>query len=343
MMRRRRPLARAAMVGGAAFYAGKKGQQASQREQEQQYRLDELEAQQQQRYQTPPPTRPRSADGAHQRGDGTAAAARPAQGERRADRGRVRGQEARLLGDGMSTPGRSPRIGPLRAGADARRRLRQAGVHRQGRASSSACASSTSCACSTCWSCETTRVRSRCTSRAISTRTRRWSSARLHRRADRPRHGRPRDGRGDSDRWRGRARGRSRDRRGHRLVRGRHDPERECSGDRADRAPLGDPAPRQDRRGRWLRARRRGDYIRGSDRARAGGDAGRVDLTPTDDRTGDGIEGGAGALAHREASGLALVAEVAAGVGVVERVELAAGVELLELVDRGGRLAGPSS
>jgi hypothetical protein len=45
-VRRRRPLARAAMVGGAAYYAGKKGQQASDRESEQEYRLQQLEAQQ---------------------------------------------------------------------------------------------------------------------------------------------------------------------------------------------------------------------------------------------------------------------------------------------------------
>jgi Short C-terminal domain len=45
-MRRRRPLARAAMVGGAAYYAGKRGQQSQSREEEQEYRLQELEAQQ---------------------------------------------------------------------------------------------------------------------------------------------------------------------------------------------------------------------------------------------------------------------------------------------------------
>ena len=46
MMRRRRPLARAAMVGGAAYYAGKKGSERQQREQDQEYRIQELEAQQ---------------------------------------------------------------------------------------------------------------------------------------------------------------------------------------------------------------------------------------------------------------------------------------------------------
>jgi len=62
-VRRRRPLARAAMVGGAAYYAGKKGQQASEREQEQEYRLQQLEAQQQTaqpepQYAPPPPPPP---------------------------------------------------------------------------------------------------------------------------------------------------------------------------------------------------------------------------------------------------------------------------------------------
>jgi hypothetical protein len=51
-MRRRRPLARAAMVGGAAYYAGKRVQTGNQREAEQQERLDALE---QQQYQAPPP------------------------------------------------------------------------------------------------------------------------------------------------------------------------------------------------------------------------------------------------------------------------------------------------
>jgi hypothetical protein len=47
MFRRRRPIARAAMVGGAAYYAGKKGQQGREREAEQEARLQELEGQQQ--------------------------------------------------------------------------------------------------------------------------------------------------------------------------------------------------------------------------------------------------------------------------------------------------------
>lgn len=54
MFRRRRPLARAAMVGGAAYYAGKRVQQGREREEEQEYRLAELEAQQA----TPPAAAP---------------------------------------------------------------------------------------------------------------------------------------------------------------------------------------------------------------------------------------------------------------------------------------------
>jgi hypothetical protein len=50
-MRRRRPLARAEMVGGAAYYAGKKTQQGRERESEQEERLQALE---QQQYQAPP-------------------------------------------------------------------------------------------------------------------------------------------------------------------------------------------------------------------------------------------------------------------------------------------------
>jgi Short C-terminal domain len=46
MMRRRRPLMRGAMVGGAAYYAGRKIAQGDQRESEQQQRLNELEYQQ---------------------------------------------------------------------------------------------------------------------------------------------------------------------------------------------------------------------------------------------------------------------------------------------------------
>jgi hypothetical protein len=45
-MMRRRPLARAAMVGGAAYYAGKRRQDTQYREEEQTARLDDLEARQ---------------------------------------------------------------------------------------------------------------------------------------------------------------------------------------------------------------------------------------------------------------------------------------------------------
>jgi BMFP domain-containing protein YqiC len=48
MFRRRRPIARAAMVGGAAYYTGKHVQQGREREAEQEYRIQELEGQQQQ-------------------------------------------------------------------------------------------------------------------------------------------------------------------------------------------------------------------------------------------------------------------------------------------------------
>jgi hypothetical protein len=50
---RRRPLARAAVVGGTAYYAGKKGAQSAQREADQEARLQDLEAQQ--AYGAPPP------------------------------------------------------------------------------------------------------------------------------------------------------------------------------------------------------------------------------------------------------------------------------------------------
>jgi hypothetical protein len=43
---RRRPIARAAMVGGAAYYAGKRRQDTVYREDEQEARLQELEARQ---------------------------------------------------------------------------------------------------------------------------------------------------------------------------------------------------------------------------------------------------------------------------------------------------------
>ena len=57
MVFRRRALVRGAMVGGAAYYAGRKVAQGDQREAEQQERLATLEAQQaQQMYQPPPPS-----------------------------------------------------------------------------------------------------------------------------------------------------------------------------------------------------------------------------------------------------------------------------------------------
>jgi hypothetical protein len=46
MFMRRRPLARAAMVGGAAYYAGKRRQDTVYREDEQEARLQDLEARQ---------------------------------------------------------------------------------------------------------------------------------------------------------------------------------------------------------------------------------------------------------------------------------------------------------
>lgn len=58
-VRRRRPLARAAMVGGTAYMAGKAGQRRAQEESDQEARLSGLEAQQAQQMQAPaavPPT-----------------------------------------------------------------------------------------------------------------------------------------------------------------------------------------------------------------------------------------------------------------------------------------------
>ena len=46
MFRRRRPLMRAAMVGGAGFYAGKKIQEGREADAERDARLDDVEAQQ---------------------------------------------------------------------------------------------------------------------------------------------------------------------------------------------------------------------------------------------------------------------------------------------------------
>jgi Short C-terminal domain len=50
MFRRRRPLMRAAMVGGTAYAVGKHAQRGHEREEEQEARLQELEMQQQQAY-----------------------------------------------------------------------------------------------------------------------------------------------------------------------------------------------------------------------------------------------------------------------------------------------------
>ena len=55
---RRRPLARAAVVGGAAYYAGKRGAEKSAAEADQEARLEALEQQQyeqQPQYAAPPP------------------------------------------------------------------------------------------------------------------------------------------------------------------------------------------------------------------------------------------------------------------------------------------------
>ena len=67
-MRRRRPLARAAMVGGTAYYVGKHAQRGQDANADRDARLDELEyqqAQQQQQYAPPPqaaPAAPAKAD-----------------------------------------------------------------------------------------------------------------------------------------------------------------------------------------------------------------------------------------------------------------------------------------
>src|SRR5205814_428934 len=55
MMRRRRPLMRAAMVGGAGYMAGKSVARGSERESDQEQRLAELEAQQAPAMAPPPP------------------------------------------------------------------------------------------------------------------------------------------------------------------------------------------------------------------------------------------------------------------------------------------------
>jgi Short C-terminal domain len=63
MMRRRRPLMRAAMVGGVGYMAGKSVARGSERDSEQEQRLADLEAQQQQPAAVaPPPAPPAGAD-----------------------------------------------------------------------------------------------------------------------------------------------------------------------------------------------------------------------------------------------------------------------------------------
>jgi len=54
-MFRRRPLARAAVVGGAAYYAGKKGAQSAQQEADQNAQIADLQAQQQYQQAAPAP------------------------------------------------------------------------------------------------------------------------------------------------------------------------------------------------------------------------------------------------------------------------------------------------
>jgi Short C-terminal domain len=55
MMRRRRPLARAAMVGGTAYAVGKRAQRGQDQEYDQEARIAELEAQQAAAPQAAPP------------------------------------------------------------------------------------------------------------------------------------------------------------------------------------------------------------------------------------------------------------------------------------------------
>ena len=57
MMRRRRPLARAAVVGGTAYAVGKSRQRSQYAEEEQNAQIDDLQQQQQQQqqYAAPPP------------------------------------------------------------------------------------------------------------------------------------------------------------------------------------------------------------------------------------------------------------------------------------------------
>ena len=61
MMRRRRPLARAAMIGGAGYMAGKSRANAQGREEDQEARLEQLEQQQAMSQAPPPPPPPAAA------------------------------------------------------------------------------------------------------------------------------------------------------------------------------------------------------------------------------------------------------------------------------------------
>jgi Short C-terminal domain len=56
MFRRRRPLARAAIVGGTAYYAGKKVQEGREQDADTEQRLDEVESQQAAAQAPPPPS-----------------------------------------------------------------------------------------------------------------------------------------------------------------------------------------------------------------------------------------------------------------------------------------------
>jgi putative oligomerization/nucleic acid binding protein len=58
MFRRRRPLARAAVVGGVAYHAGKKAQEGREREYDQEARIEDLEAQQSAAQSAPPAAAP---------------------------------------------------------------------------------------------------------------------------------------------------------------------------------------------------------------------------------------------------------------------------------------------
>jgi hypothetical protein len=77
MMRRRRPLMRAAMVGGTAYAVGKHSQRAGDREEDQEVRLQQLESQQ---YAQAPVTAPPGRRPDRHRGEADAAQALQDQG-----------------------------------------------------------------------------------------------------------------------------------------------------------------------------------------------------------------------------------------------------------------------